>query len=97
MRLGCVQCQQESWSPGLSTIRLFDFAKPHLRPRHDLAANVVHSAHASDVDHVIVDGRFLLRKGELTTLDEEKLMRETERRAFRLVGSEMQQVREYKG
>jgi 5-methylthioadenosine/S-adenosylhomocysteine deaminase len=74
---------------------LFDFAKPHLRPRHDLAANIVHSAHASDVDHVIVDGRVLLRKGELTTLDEEKILREAERRAFRLVGQEMRQIREY--
>jgi 5-methylthioadenosine/S-adenosylhomocysteine deaminase len=76
---------------------LFDFAKPHLCPRHDLAANIVHSAHASDVDYVIVDGRVLLRKGELTTLDEAKILREAERRAFRLVGQEMQQVREYKG
>ena len=74
---------------------LFDFAKPHLRPRHDLAANIVHSAHASDVDHVIVDGRVLLCKGKLTTLDEEKILREAERRAFRLVGQEMRQVREY--
>lgn len=74
---------------------LFDFNKPHLRPRHDLAANIVHSAHANDVDHVIVDGRVLLRKGELTTLDEEKILREAEQRAFRLVGQELHQVREY--
>ena len=74
---------------------LFDFAKPHLRPRHDLAANIVHSAHANDVDHVIVDGRILLRKGELTTLDEAKILHEAERRAFRLVGQAMRQVREY--
>ena len=74
---------------------LFDFAKPHLRPRHDLAANIVHSAHASDVDHVIVDGRVLLRKGKLTTLDEETILREAERRAFRLVGQEMRQLRDY--
>ena len=74
---------------------LFDFAKPHLRPRHDLAANIVHSAHATDVDHVIVDGRVLLRKGKLTTLDEERILREAERRAFRLVGQEMRPIREY--
>lgn len=76
-------------------ILLFDFDKPHLVPRHDLAANIVHSAHASDVDYVMVDGRVLLRKGELTTLDEEKILREAEQRAFRLVGSEMRQVRAY--
>ncbi len=74
---------------------LFDCAKPHLVPRHDLAANLLYSARASDVDYVIVDGRVLLRKGELTTLDEERIVREAERRAFRLVGQEMRQVREY--
>ena len=74
---------------------LFDFNQPHLIPRHDLAANVVHSARANDVDYVIVDGRVLLRKGELTTLDEEKILREAEQRAFRLVGQELRQVREY--
>ncbi len=76
---------------------LFDFDKPHLVPRHDLAANIVHSARGSDVDCVIADGRVLLRKGELTTLDEEKIVREAEQRAFRLVGHPMRMVREYKG
>jgi 5-methylthioadenosine/S-adenosylhomocysteine deaminase len=78
-------------------IILFDFAKPHLLPRHDLAANIVHSARASDIDYVIVDGRVLLRKGALTTLDEERILREAERRAFRLVGQELRMVREYRG
>jgi hypothetical protein len=40
---------------------LFDLDKPHLYPRHDLVANLVHSARASDVTHVIVDGRVILR------------------------------------
>ena len=76
---------------------LFNFAKPHLIPRHDLAANVVHSAQAGDVDYVIADGRVLLRQGELTTLDEERILREAEKRAFRLVGQELRMVREYRG
>jgi len=76
---------------------LFDLNKPHLIPRHDLAANIVHSARANDVDYVIVDGRVLLRQGELTTLDEDKILREAEKRAFRLVGQELRMVREYRG
>lgn len=44
---------------------LFDFDKPHLTPRHNLAANLVHSAKGSDVSHVICDGRLLYRQGEL--------------------------------
>lgn len=76
-------------------IILFDCDKPHLRPRHDLAANIVHSARPGDIDYVIVDGQVLLRDGKLTTLDEEKILYEAERRAFRLVGQELHQVREY--
>ncbi|MBI4790715.1 MAG: amidohydrolase [Chloroflexi bacterium] len=75
---------------------LFNFNRPHLRPRHDLAANIVHSARADDVAYNIVDGRVLLRNGELTTLDEDKILHEAEKRAFRLVGQELRMVREYK-
>lgn len=76
---------------------LFDFDKPHLIPRHDLAANIVHSAQAGDIDYVIADGAVLLRKGELTTLDEDRILREAEKRAFRLVGQDLHKVREYRG
>jgi 5-methylthioadenosine/S-adenosylhomocysteine deaminase len=78
-------------------LMLMDCAKPHLVPRHDLAANVVHSARANDVDYVICDGRVLLRQGELTTLDEEKIIREAETRGLRLVSQELRMVREYRG
>jgi 5-methylthioadenosine/S-adenosylhomocysteine deaminase len=74
---------------------LFDMDKPHLIPRHDLAANILYSARPGDIDHVIADGRVLLRKGELTTLDEHKILFEAERHARRLVGQEMHRVREY--
>ncbi|MGE5139706.1 MAG: amidohydrolase [Rudaea sp.] len=76
---------------------LIDMDKPHLLPRHDLAANAVHSARPGDVDHVIVDGRILMHKGELITLDEEKIKREAEARAFRLVNSEHTQTQTYRG
>ncbi len=75
---------------------LFDFDKPHLRPRHDLMANIVHSARAGDISHVIVDGQLLLRDGELLTLDEERILYEAERRAFRIVSQKLHRVREYK-
>ncbi len=75
---------------------LIDMDKPHLIPRHDLAANVVHSARAGDVDYVIVDGRQLLRKGELTTLDEEKIMRHVEPRAFEMVKGKLTQTQTYR-
>jgi 5-methylthioadenosine/S-adenosylhomocysteine deaminase len=75
---------------------LLDTRAPHWFPRHDLAAGVVYAAHPSDVSHVIVDGRLILRDGELLTLDEELICHEAERRAFRMVGTPMRQVRTYR-
>ncbi len=75
---------------------LLDMDKPHLVPRHNLAANIVHSARASDVNYVIVNGNVLLRNGELTTLDEEKIMREAQARGLRMVSGELRQTQTYK-
>lgn len=75
---------------------LIDMDRPHLVPRHDLAANVVHSARAGDIQYVIVEGKILLRKGELTTLDEEKIMRRVEPRAFEMVQAKLQPIQTYK-
>jgi 5-methylthioadenosine/S-adenosylhomocysteine deaminase len=76
---------------------LIDFNRPHLRPRHDLVANLVHTAKGGDVAHVIVDGQLLMRNRIILTLDEERILHEAEQRAFRMVGQEMRQMREYKG
>jgi 5-methylthioadenosine/S-adenosylhomocysteine deaminase len=76
---------------------LFDLDRPHLYPRHNLVANLVHAARASDVTHVIVDGRLLYRNGELLTLDEDKIMAEADRHARQMVGKSMKIVREYHG
>jgi 5-methylthioadenosine/S-adenosylhomocysteine deaminase len=76
-------------------ITLFDLDRPHLYPRHNLVANLVHSARGSDVTHVVVDGRLIYRDGELLTLDEERIMAEAERHAKRMVGQKLKIVREY--
>jgi 5-methylthioadenosine/S-adenosylhomocysteine deaminase len=76
---------------------LVDFDRPHLRPRHDLIANLVHSAKGADVTHVIVDGKLLMRDRALLTLDEERILYEAEQHAFRMVSQNMNQVREYQG
>lgn len=75
---------------------LMDMDKPHLIPRHDLAANIVHAARGSDVNYVIVDGQVLLRKGELTTLDAERFMRHVEPRAFEMVQGKLGQTQTYR-
>jgi 5-methylthioadenosine/S-adenosylhomocysteine deaminase len=76
---------------------LIDMERPHLRPQHDLIANLVHAAHGADVTHVIVDGQLLMRERELLTLDEEHILYEAEQRALRMVRQNMNQVREYRG
>ena len=76
---------------------LLDTTGPHWFPRHDLAAHVVYAAHPSDVTHVFVNGEVVLRDGELLTLDEDRIRYEAERRAFRMVGTPMEQMRSYRG
>jgi len=76
---------------------LVNLDAPHMRPRHSLIANLVHSAKGADVTDVMVDGRWLMRKRELTMLDEAKILAEAEAHALAMVGRGMKQVREYKG
>jgi 5-methylthioadenosine/S-adenosylhomocysteine deaminase len=74
---------------------LLDMDKPHLVPRHDLAANVLHAARAGDVNYVIVDGAVILRKGELTTLDEEKIKYHAAARGLDMVRRKQGQLQTY--
>lgn len=74
---------------------MFDFRKPHLRPRHNLLSNIMYSAKSPDISHVIVNGRILLKDGQLTTLDEERILYEAERRAWHMVKQDMHIVRAY--
>jgi 5-methylthioadenosine/S-adenosylhomocysteine deaminase len=74
---------------------LLDTSAPHWIPRHDVAAGVVYTAHPGDVAYVWCDGQLLYRRGEYLTLDVERIRWEAERRAFRMVGRPMQQMREY--
>ncbi len=74
---------------------IFDFRRPHLRPRHSLLSNIMYAAKSPDISHVIVAGQVLMRQGKLTTLDEERIMYEAERRAWRMVKQDMHIVRAY--
>ncbi|HPZ09294.1 MAG TPA: amidohydrolase [Candidatus Eremiobacteraeota bacterium] len=78
-------------------IILLNTRKSHWIPRHNPAANIVYSSHPGDIDYLICDGRLLLDRGKLITLDEERIHYEAEKRAFRMVGKPMSQVRTYRG
>jgi 5-methylthioadenosine/S-adenosylhomocysteine deaminase len=76
---------------------LLDTSAPHWIPRHDVLAGIVYTAHPGDVAYVWVDGRLLYCRGEYLTLDVERIRWEAERRAFRMAGTPMRQLRVYRG
>lgn len=85
-------------APGMAAdLIALDERKPHLRPRTSLAGNLLYAAQSGDVDTVIVAGRVLMRKGELLTLDEERILVEAERHGLALVarGRAQQRARRY--
>ncbi|MDX1577629.1 MAG: amidohydrolase [Gemmatimonadota bacterium] len=55
---------------------LIDLERPHLTPMFDPYAHLVYAVGRDDVRSVMIDGRFVLREGELLTLDEEEILRE---------------------
>lgn len=57
---------------------LFDFDQPHLTPCFDPYSHLVYAAQASDVDSVMVQGKWLLRERKFLTLDWEEVKLKTE-------------------
>ncbi len=67
---------------------LFDTDSAAWYPRHNLVSLLAYSADSSSVDTVIVDGKILMEKRELKTIDEEKVYYEAERAAKHLTGKQ---------
>lgn len=59
--------------------------KPHLTPIFSVASNLVYAASGGDVHTTIVDGRILMEGKRLLTLNEDRVLREAERRAVSLL------------
>ncbi len=75
-----------SLKPGYKAdLILIELNKPHLYPRHDLAAHVVYAAHSADVDTVIIDGRLVMEHKKVLTIDQERVFQEVEERVKRLL------------
>ncbi len=61
---------------------VLDLTGPHVVPEDaDLVSRLVYGARASDVRHVIVDGRVVVRDGKLKTAKVEEIRREANRHA----------------
>ena len=64
---------------------LIDTDKPHLYPHHNIISSLAYGVQASDVDTVIVDGKIIMEKREIKTLDVEKIKFMAEKHAKDLV------------
>ena len=63
---------------------VLDLRGPHVQPEADLVSRIVYGARASDVRHVVVDGRVVVKDGRLKTGDVEEICRQANRWAGRL-------------
>ena len=73
-------------APGFKAdITLFNMHAPHWYPRHDRLSLLAYSAGAGDVHTVMIDGKLVLDNKRLTTIDEEQVMYEANKRGMRLV------------
>lgn len=63
-----------SLAPGkCADVIVVDFNRPHLSPVYDAISHLVYAARGSDVRDVFVNGRLIVRNGQITTVDEEKI------------------------
>lgn len=62
-------------------IVMVDMKKPHLAPLHNVISHLVYSAVGGDVDTVVVDGKVLMRERGVLTLEEVKVLEETQKAA----------------
>ena len=53
----------------LADVIVVDLQKPHLQPIHDVVANLVYCAKASDVETVVVGGRMVVRERKVVGVD----------------------------
>lgn len=81
LKLGTLYGAQSIWLDDVGVLKAgmkadliaVDIDQPHFYPKTDFVSHMVYSAIAKDVTDVWVEGRCLLRHGQLTTLDEEKV------------------------
>jgi len=73
-------------APGFKAdITLFNMHAPHWYPRNDRLSLLAYSANSGDVHTVMVNGKIILDNKRLTTIDEEQIMYEANKRGLRLI------------
>jgi cytosine/adenosine deaminase-related metal-dependent hydrolase len=64
---------------------IVNMQKPHLTPTFNPVSNIVYAAEGSDVETVIVDGRIIMENRVVKTLDEERVLKSANERAFKVL------------
>jgi len=73
-------------APGYKAdITLLNMHAPHWYPRNDRLSLLAYSANSGDVHTVMVNGKIVLDNKRLTTIDEEQVMYEANKRGLRLI------------
>jgi len=57
-------------------LALIDLNKPWLQPLNNLVSSLIYSANGSEVDTVIINGDVVMEKGQVNTLDQERIFYE---------------------
>ena len=57
-------------------LMVIDTHKAHLIPAGRVLSAVVHSGHPGDIESTMIDGRFVMRQGRVTTMDEEAILQD---------------------
>ncbi len=53
---------------------MLDLDKPHLTPIYNIFSHIVYAARPSDVENVMVNGRLVVKDGQITTVDEKEIL-----------------------
>ncbi|MCX6776961.1 MAG: amidohydrolase [Candidatus Micrarchaeota archaeon] len=70
----------------LADVVLLDLKSPNLVPSHNLVSNFVYSANPSNVSDVVINGKLVMERSRILTVDEDKVLEKAEKVAFDLMG-----------
>ena len=65
-------------------LTILDLERLHLTPRPDIVSSIVYAAETGDVRDVLIDGRVLLRAGELLSMSEQEVIAEAREQSMLL-------------
>lgn len=66
---------------------MVDLNAAHMRPMHDIVANLVYASSAADVDTVIINGKVVMENRRIQTFDEKEVIKNADTIAKRLASA----------